>query len=165
MKTLAVTVASAIMLASVPAVANINNTDTEGLYVGQSNININSSSTSISTNGEGEQVNMTTISLARADLRQPHILRINATINNYPMSLSQAAVKINGKLVKTSVNKSIAFNVAPYLSRGRNVVDISARTARTDAAIGVSFKGPNTQVNNQSAGNGSSHQQIVIDVE
>jgi hypothetical protein len=124
-----------------------------------------SSSVNMSNDGDGAQINRAMISLEKADLIQPHILRIGASINDRPIKLSKAVIKLNGNVVKTVTDSSVDLNLSPLLKNGRNVVEISASSTTTDATITTRLKGPNANVNSQSAGYGTSKQQLIINVQ
>jgi hypothetical protein len=123
-----------------------------------------SQSVNIRTDASGEQVQFSRVSLYRADLRQPHILRIKAEMNNSPIPMDRVVVKLNGKVVKTIVNSSLEVNLAPLMLPGRNEVEVSGTASQTDTMISLNFKGPRTQVNQQSSGSGKIKQMLVINV-
>jgi hypothetical protein len=123
-----------------------------------------SQSVNIRTDSSGEQVQFSRVSLYRVDLRQPHILRVKAEMNSSPMLMEQAIVKLNGKVVKTIANSSLELNLAPLMLPGRNEVEVSGTASQSDTTISLSFKGPRTQVNQQSSGSGKIKQMLVINV-
>jgi hypothetical protein len=123
-----------------------------------------SQSVNIRTESSGEQVQFSRVSLYRVDLRQPHILRIQAEMNNSPMPMEQVVVKLNGKVVKTIANRSLEINLAPLMMPGRNEVEVSGTASQSDTTISLNFKGPRTQVNQQSSGSGRIKQMLVINV-
>jgi hypothetical protein len=123
-----------------------------------------SQSVNIRTESSGEQVQFSRVSLYRVDLRQPHILRIQAEMNNSRMPMEQVVVKLNGKVVKTIANRSLEINLAPLMMPGRNEVEVSGTASQSDTTISLNFKGPRTQVNQQSSGSGRIKQMLVINV-
>jgi hypothetical protein len=123
-----------------------------------------SQSVNIRTDSSGEQVQFSRVSLYRADLREPHILRIKAEFNNSPMPMEQVVVKLNGKVVKTIANRSLELNLAPLMMPGRNEVEVSGTASKSDTTISLNFQGPRTQVNQQSSGSGRIKQMLVINV-
>ena len=123
-----------------------------------------SQSVNIRTDSSGEQVQFSRVSLYRADLRQPHILRISAEMNNSSIPMQQVVVKLNGKVVKTIANRSLEINLAPLMMPGRNEVEVSGTATESDTTISLNFKGPRTQVNQQSSGSGKIKQMLVINV-
>jgi hypothetical protein len=123
-----------------------------------------SQSVNIRTDANGEQVQFSRVSLYRVDLSQPHILRIQAEMNNSPMPMEQVVVKLNGKVVKSIANRSFELNLAPLMIIGRNEVEVSGTASQSDTTISLNFKGPRTQVNQQSSGSGRIKQMLVINV-
>jgi hypothetical protein len=164
-------IASAILLVNHPVLANGSDLDGGDWSISQSSISGSSfsimgeSSSSVSTDTDGEPVNMMMVSLARADLGQPYILRIAASLNDYPAKLTQATIKLNGKVVKTVTNTALELNLSPLLKNGRNVVEISASSLAAEATITTRLIGANANIHNQSAGYGSSKQQLIVNVE
>ena len=123
-----------------------------------------SQSVNIRTDSSGEQVQFSRVSLYRADLRQPHILRIQAEMNNSLMPMERVVVKLNGKVVKTIANRSLELNLSPLMMPGRNEIEVSGTASQSDTTISLNFKGPRTQVNQQSSGSGKIKQMLVINV-
>ncbi|WP_310481203.1 hypothetical protein [Chamaesiphon sp. VAR_48_metabat_403] len=125
---------------------------------------LNQSSVSITTNAEGGQIQSTTVSIDRADLSQPHILRVQGSNNDVPIRMARIQVKINGKVVKTIANNSLELNLAPMMQSGRYEVEISGVSPRLEDTISVNFAGKNTNVTQQFAGAGKIEQVLVINV-
>jgi hypothetical protein len=123
-----------------------------------------SQSVNIRTDSTGEQVQFSRVSLYRVDLRQPHILRIKAEMNNSSMPMERVVIKLNGKVVKTIANRSLELNLAPLMMPGRNEVEVSGTASQSNSTISLNFKGPRTQVNQQSSGSGRIKQMLVINV-
>jgi hypothetical protein len=121
---------------------------------------ISQTSVNIISDSDSEQVQSTTISLDRADLRQPHILLVQGSGN-----MERVNVKINGRLVKSIANGSIKLNLAPMMNVGRYEVEISGTSPRSEDTISVSFTGTNTNINQQSSGSGIVKQLLVINVQ
>jgi hypothetical protein len=148
MKILSLTVAVAILALINPAAA-VNKT-----------ARLISQSVNIRTDANSEQVQYSSVSLDRTDLREPHILRVRGELNNLPILMEQVVVKLNGKVVGSIANS----NLAPMMMPGRNQVEISGTTAQSGTIILLNFKGPRTQVNQQSSGSGRIKQMLAIDV-
>jgi hypothetical protein len=171
MKNLGLIIVGGILLLSSPVFANPIDLDPENILIFPSSIDLlsedtNSSSSSISVGGgDGIQHNRSMLSLARADLIQPHTLQIEANINNRPVRLSKAVITLNGRVVKTIANSSLSLNLSPLLKTGRNVIDISATSPLATATISTRLVGPSANINSQSAGYGTSKQQIIINVK
>jgi hypothetical protein len=122
------------------------------------------SSVNITTNAEGGQVQSTTVSVDRADLTQPHVLRVQGSANDTLVRLRRVEVKANAKLVRSIVNNSLELNLAPLLKVGRNEIDISGTAPQPENTISVNFTGPNTKVSQQFSGNSTVKQTLVINV-
>jgi hypothetical protein len=125
---------------------------------------VNQSSVNITTNADGGQIQSTTVSIDRADLRQPHILRVQGSTNNSPIRMKRVEIKINGKVVRTTTNNSLELNLAPMMKAGRYEVEISGTSPRYNDTISVSFNGKNTNVTQQFSGSGRINQKLVINV-
>ncbi|WP_310429236.1 hypothetical protein [Chamaesiphon sp. VAR_48_metabat_135_sub] len=121
---------------------------------------VDGSSVNITTDSDSEQVQSTTISLDRADLRQPHLLRVRGSGN-----MERVDVKINGRLVKSIVNGSIELDLAPMMKVGSYQVEISGTSPRLEDTISLTFTGTNTNISQQSSGSGIIKQILVIDVQ
>jgi hypothetical protein len=123
---------------------------------------LSQSSVSVTTNSNNQGVQTTAVSIDRADLSQPHILRVQGSINNSPIQMKQVDVKINGQLVKSIANNSLELNLAPLMQTGTYEIEISATSPRSEDTILVSLNSPNTNVTQQSSGSGSIKQKLII---
>jgi hypothetical protein len=127
---------------------------------GNTTIAVSQNSVTVTTGSNREQTQSTTISVDRADLSQPHILRVQGSGN-----MQRVSVKINGKLVKSIANSSLELNLAPMMTAGRYEVEISGNSARSNDTISVNFNGKNTNVMQQFSGSGTIKQTLVINVQ
>lgn len=128
------------------------------------NVIISQTSVSVSTETGGQGVQSSSVSIDRADLSQPHILRVQGSANNSPVQMKKIDVKVNGKLVKSIANSSLELNLAPMMKTGSYEVEISATAPSSDDTISVNFNGKNTNVTQQSSGSGTVNQKLVINV-
>jgi hypothetical protein len=144
-------VVTAILL-SHPLMTTATEVDCDAVSVSQTSVNV-------TTDSDREQVQSTTISLDRADLRQPHILRVQGSPN-----MQRVTVKINGRLVKSIVNGSIELNLAPLMTVGSYQIEISGTSPRSDDPISLTFTGKNSNITQQSSGTGIIKQILVINV-
>jgi hypothetical protein len=128
-------------------------------------VSVSQSTVTVSTDVDGSQVQSTTISVDRADLTQPHILRVQGSANDFPIRMQRVVVKVNGKVVKSIANNSLELNLAPMMKVGRYRVEISGRSPRIDDTISMNFTGKNTNVTQQSSGTGTINQTLVINVQ
>jgi hypothetical protein len=126
---------------------------------------VSQSSVNITTNADGGQIQSTTVSIDRADLNQPHILRVRGSANDTPIRMERIEIKINGKVVKTIANNSLELNLAPLIKVGRYEVQISGISPRLDDTISINFTGKNTNVTQQFSGAGKIEQTLVINVQ
>jgi myo-inositol-hexaphosphate 3-phosphohydrolase len=125
-----------------------------------SSVAVNQSNVTVTTDSDNGQAQSTTISLDRADLRQPHILRVQGSGH-----MNRIDVKINGKLVKSIANGSIELDLAPMMKIGSYQVEISGISDRSDDTISLTFTGANTNISQQSSGSGRIEQMLVINVQ
>jgi hypothetical protein len=127
------------------------------------------STTTTGTDIEGDsgsvQVQSTTVSIDRADLTQPHILRIKGFANQTPEQIRKIKVRVNGRVIRSATTNSIALNLSPILKPGRYVVEILGILLRSDDTISMSFIGKNTNVTQQFSGSGLISPKLVIDIE
>lgn len=142
---------SAILL-SHSVVTMATEVDCDAIAVSQTSVNV-------TTDADSEQVQSTTISLDRADLSQPHILRVHGSPN-----MQRVTVTINGRLVKSIANGSIELNLAPMMTAGSYEVEISGTSPRSDDTISLTFAGKNSSITQQSSGTGTIKQMLVINV-
>jgi hypothetical protein len=156
MKILGLIFASAVLLSSIPAMTLAADVD-DDLLVSQTSVKMG-------TDTDGDQVQYTTVGLYRADLSQPHILRVQGLMNNTAIPMERVDVKLNGRVVKSIANSSLELNLAPMMTAGRYEVEVSGTTPQTDATISLNFSGANTKVNQQSSGSGKIKQKLVINV-
>jgi sulfur carrier protein ThiS len=158
MKTSVLVVASAILLLS-------NSSRTFAADVNGSAVTISQSTVTVSTDADGGQVQSTTIRIDRADLTQPHILRVQGLANDVPIRLQRVEVKVNGKVVRSIASNSLELNLASMMKPGRNEVEISGSSLRPDDTISVDFSGKNTNVSQQFSGTGMLKQTLVINIQ
>jgi hypothetical protein len=156
MKILSLTVAIAI-LSLIHPVQILAKQGNEANWLVSQNVNIR-------TDANNEQVQYSSVSLYRTDLREPHILRVRGELNNSPIPMEQVVVKLNGKVVKSIAGSDLELNLAPMMIPGRNEVEVSGTTVQSGTTISLNFKGPRTQVNQQSSGSGRIKQMLTINV-
>jgi hypothetical protein len=123
------------------------------------------SSVKIATNVNSEQVQSTTVSIDRADLTQPCLLRVQASANNVPIQMQRVEVKVNGKVFKSIANNSLELNLAPLMKIGKYEIEISGSSHRIDDTISVNLIGKNTNITQQVSGSGKIEQILIINVQ
>lgn len=131
------------------------------IVISQNSIDIDDETT-IDT--DVEQSSATTISLNRADLRQPHILQVYGTLENTRVPIQRVEVRMNGKVIKTIANGSLKMNLAPLMQVGRYQLKISGFVTKPNTAISLNFTSANVNVNQQSSGTGKIDRELIIDV-
>ncbi|MBD2773138.1 hypothetical protein [Iningainema tapete] len=89
------------------------------------------------------------VTLSADDLRQPHILRINTS-----GSQLSGEITVNGRVVKRFTNNQEEINLSPLLSKGEHKVQISARYAPVSSSVSLELSSPDTNVSQQTSGNG-----------
>jgi hypothetical protein len=150
--------ASAILLLIHPVLAIAGGVDFDRSSSSQSSV-------SVTTENNGAQTQSSTVSLDRADLRQPHILRVLGEMNNSPVRMKRVEVRINGKVVKTIANGSLELDLAPMMMRaGRYEVDVLAISPQSANTISLNLIGAHTQIKQQSSGVGNINRKLIINV-
>jgi hypothetical protein len=157
MKTSVSVVASAVLMMSNSVVTFATETNSSEVTISQSTVIVN-------TDADGGRVQSTTVSIDRADLTQPHILRVRGSANNSPIRLQRVEVKVNGKVVKSIANNSLEMNLAPLMKTGRNEIEILGNSSQNEDTISVNFSGKNTNVSQQFSGTGKIEQILVINI-
>jgi hypothetical protein len=109
---------------------------------------------------DSEQVQRTTIELSTTDLKANHVLKVSAPLD----TKLNGKITINGRVVKQFGNQGTAINLSPYLSRGRQTIEVSGRYMPVDSLVELTFSGPETQVSQQTGGDGVVKQTLVIDI-
>jgi hypothetical protein len=157
------------MKASISVVAStvllLNNSVAISAESNSSNMTVSQSTVVVSTDADGGQVQSTTLNIDRADLTEPHILRVRGAANNSPIRLRRIEVTMNGKLLRSIVDNSLELNLAPLLKTGRYEIEISGNSPQPTDTISVNFTGKNTNVSQQFSGTGTLKQTLVINVK
>ncbi len=160
MKRIIFLVCGAVLFTISAAFANnfVNNNQT---ILTQSDINNmqdnTSSSTTFTSNSSGYQRGR--VSLSAANLSQPHILKIETSATQL-----NGKIIVNGKVVKNLNDKTTEIDLSPYLSGGEHKVEISANYAPATSSIKVELNAPNSNVTQQTSGNGILNYQLSISV-
>jgi hypothetical protein len=158
-----------LMNASVSIAASValvlNTSMAIGAEIEGSAVTISQTTVIVSTDADGGQVQSTSVSIDRADLALPHILRVQGLADDAPIRLQRVEVKVNGKVVRSIANSSLVLNLAPMMKPGRNEVEISGNSPRIEDTIAVNFSGKNTNVTQQFAGTGTLKQILVINIQ
>lgn len=153
MKKIIYIICSAVALISVSAAFASNFTNNN-----PNNNVMNSSSNSFTTftsNSSGYQRGK--VSLNAANLSQPHILKIETSATQL-----NGKIIVNEKVVKNLSNQKTKIDLSPYLSLGEHKVQISASYSPAMSPIKVEFNAPNSNVTQQTSGNGILNYQLDV---
>ncbi|NWF58957.1 MAG: hypothetical protein HXY43_06520 [Fischerella sp.] len=107
------------------------------------------SSTTSSSFSSSSGYQKSSLNLSAANLRQPHILRINTS-----GSQLSGEITVNGKVVKRLNDNQVEINLSPLLSVGEHIVEISGRYAPASSGVSIELSGPGVSSSQQTSGNG-----------
>jgi outer membrane lipoprotein-sorting protein len=125
---------------------------------GINSMNSNSNSfATVTSNSSGYQRGK--VSLSAANLSQPHILKIET-----PATQLNGKIIVNGKVVKKLKNQKTEIDLSRYLSVGEHKVEISANYSPKMSPIKVELNAPNSNVTQQTSGNGILNYQLEVSV-
>lgn len=110
---------------------------------------------------QGEQVQETAINLSTDELRYPHFLKIDTLKSGTQLT---GQIKINGKFFQR-FDRHLKINLSPYLTRGKNTIQISGRYRPTNDSIKIELIGANNQVSQETGGNGYLNQILIVEVK
>jgi len=116
-----------------------------------------SSSTTFTSNSSGYQRGQ--VSLSAANLSQPHMLKIETSASQL-----NGKIIVNGKVVKNINSKKTEIDLSRYLSVGEHKVEISANYSPAMSPIKVELNAPNSNVTQQTSGNGILNYQLEVSV-
>ncbi|WP_013323913.1 hypothetical protein [Gloeothece verrucosa] len=108
-----------------------------------------------------QQTQETSISLNSEDLKSPHLLIINASVQSTRL---RGYIELDGKRLLNFDRDGIEINLSPSLKPGQHKLKILGQYEPADASVTVRFEGINTEISQQVSGNGSLNQTIIIDV-
>lgn len=106
------------------------------------------------------QTQETQLSIDLADLSSPHRLEINAPSG----ARLSGEVLLNGVLFKKLSGQQLQANLAPYLKRGRNVVQVTGSYYPASASVQMTLDGPGVSLSNQTSGSGNLSLRLGLDV-
>ncbi len=111
---------------------------------------------------QSANISSSTISIDAADLEQPHILSVSI-----PRGYLEGKIELNGRVLSqlTDRDRDTRIDLSPHLSRGRNVIKISGTYNPERAKVTVELAGSQSQVTQQTAGNGKLNQIIILEVQ
>jgi hypothetical protein len=109
-----------------------------------------------------QSMQMSTISLQKEGLKTPCLLSIipSSTITNL-----QGQVSLNGKIIDQLDTTGNTLDLSSQLKRGSNRLIITGKYFPSDSTISIHLKGLNTEIHQQTGGNGLLNQMLVIEVD
>ncbi len=110
---------------------------------------------------ESYQRQTNTISLDRANLDEPHLLSVSAPRGG----TLQGYIEIDGETRLPLGNNSEFLDVSPYLGKAVTHVAIVGSYSPASGSVDIVFNGPNTVVQQQTAGTGRINYQLTLVVQ
>jgi hypothetical protein len=109
-----------------------------------------------------QSMQMSTISLQQQGLKTPCLLSIlpSSAITNL-----QGKVLLNGKIIDRLNTTEKKLDLSSQLKRGSNRLIITGKYFPVDSTVSIHLQGLNTEVNQQTGGNGILNQMLVIEVD
>ncbi len=109
-----------------------------------------------------QSMQMSTISLQQQGLKTPCLLSIlpSSAITNL-----QGKVLLNGKIIDRLNTTEKNLDLSSQLKRGSNQLIITGKYFPVDSTVSIHLQGLNTEVNQQTGGNGLLNQMLVIEVD
>lgn len=101
----------------------------------------------------------TAVSLRSSALNQPHILQVSAIAGTEV----SGTVMLDGRELSSFDENGIRLDLAPHLLPGRHTVQILGRYT-PNGGVSVSFTGTQTRVSQQTSGDGTLDQTLIIEV-
>jgi hypothetical protein len=114
--------------------------------------------TSIQTNQRSQDssseysssIQESTISLSSVNLKEPQTLKISSSGTKL-----KGEISINGKVVQSLDKNQSEINLSPYLSTGKQKVEIKANYTPASADVSVEMSGSGSNISQQTSGNGT----------
>ncbi len=128
------------------------------------------SSSSVSANGhhnrsyssstQNSSYQQAAVNINNKNLVNPYILSVKAS-----GSQLTGQVQVNGKVIKQLNIKNNQFNLSPYLSIGKNIIEILASYSPSRSLIEVALLGLDTKIVQQTSGTGMLKHTLIVIVE
>lgn len=109
-----------------------------------------------------QSMQMSTISLQKQGLKTPCLLSILPSSN---ITNLQGKVLLNGKIIDRLNTTEKNLDLSSQLKRGSNRLIITGKYFPVDSTVSIHLQGLNTEVNQQTGGNGILNQMLVIEVD
>ena len=109
-----------------------------------------------------QSMQMSTISLQKQGLKTPCLLSIlpSSAITNL-----QGKISLNGKTINQLNTTEKTLDLSSQLKPGSNQLIITGKYFPSDSTISIHLKGLNTEIHQQTGGNGLLNQMLVIEVD
>jgi hypothetical protein len=109
-----------------------------------------------------QSMQMSTISLQKQGLKTPCLLSIfpSSDITNL-----QGQVSLNGKIINRLNTTEKNLDLSSQLKRGSNRLIITGKYFPLDSTVSIHLQGLNTEIHQQTGGNGLLNQMLVIKVD
>jgi hypothetical protein len=109
-----------------------------------------------------QSMQMSTISLQKQGLKTPCLLSISpsSTITNF-----QGKISLNGKIINQLNTTENTLDLSSQLKPGSNQLIITGKYFPPDSTVSIHLKGLNTEIHQQTGGNGLLNQMLVIEVD
>lgn len=105
-------------------------------------------------------IQSSSINLNVSELNQPLFLEIKG-LNRASI---QGEVKLNGQVIKTLQGTSNQVNLSNYLRPGNHQITVQGTYYPTQGSVLIELKGNQTQITQQTSGNGLLNQQLNMEV-
>ncbi|MGL5874264.1 MAG: hypothetical protein ACRC2R_18165 [Xenococcaceae cyanobacterium] len=101
----------------------------------------------------------TTLNLNAAKLNSPHILKVGGI----GLNLS-GKIFLNGSILHHLSNSQAQIDIAPLLTKGKNIVEIIGKYYPQSFSIQVEFLGKAASVSHKSSANGSIEHILILNI-
>lgn len=125
-----------------------------------SNFAYSSTFTTAQTNISSQQ-QTTGVSVNLNDLKTPHILSIKTAENTQ----LNGQITVDGLEIKKLQGNQISFNLSPYLTKGVKKIEILGNYKPASSSVKIEFSGSSTNVTQQTSGNGTLRQTLIVTVQ
>lgn len=104
----------------------------------------------------------TSVNLRTKDLRQPCLLTIEPASASTKLT---GMIKLNGKRLLTLNGKRTELNLAKFLKKGKNKVEVVGSYSPRNADVEISFDSPSGEVVQAVGGSGKINQVITLNID
>ena len=109
-----------------------------------------------------QSLQMSTINLQRQGLKTPCLLSI---LPSSSITRLQGQIVLNGKVIDQLKLTGTTLNLSSQLKTGTNRLVITGQYTPVDETVNIHLEGLNTQVNQQTGGNGVLNQALVLEIK